>query len=989
MNGCVIPHTPIAVDFWKVRACPQARVFFLTHLHGDHVTGLTSSWNSPIYCSEVTEQLLLQRYGIKSELIHSLQIGEPEIVYLDEVQQEQMTVTALDANHCPGAVMFLMEGYFGTILHTGDFRYQPGMVHDTVLNKHVGKIDVLYLDNTYCSPRCTFPTREEVTANVINIIESHPNHDILIAMRNLGKETLLSEVALHSKEWIYVPDKFYKTLEIIGAPNVFDCNSSAHRIRVVEFYKVSKKFVERENERGPTIVIMPTAIYTGIDAKPYENLDSVFVVPYSDHSSYTELIEFVSLIRPNQIIPVVKAAARGPFGMNISDRADMSCFKKFIGDNWNRTVQVPMSVQAYMANRNFRATHMDTQKGLKRKSKCNAPSISSKKVKRGVIYDSPKGKCASFASDGQSTDTNKENKMVCANDSEQLELEKLSAKKVLYTGSVKRIGKCDASVSDIDDIESEVYTVKDSSLPPQAKENFNTKENEKQNKDDKSICEKMYFEMPESQGFDFHNQSSGFEEIHAVLDTTCNASVATEKIKDGTSLKGTPQKTRSAKDLLAKENETAFDKMIGCKTYPGSQKKKSSAKICENTTGVEKVADWLISSTEHMGGYVEMTNSVENGKSPEVFLTPAQTPVAHCVNNPDDWKSALESPAQEDGEKIIMKDKLNENKKPDECSGSVEKSYGVNEKENSNEESQSLFVNEHTMGNIGTGRHPRGALQSWSTRSQSVGNKVKPSSVSDYVRKLSFQSNSDKNCSKVHRKSNISDSQEITDKNIFDSNDVRIIETSNEKSKLDRTEKSKGSLKVDKGKSKACGRQKDSVVENDILTSVEEPVVHISQSSNISKISESTLSPNIVLSSEAREAYQKGAKGDVIVVDPEGRNRCNPKSVGLDTFLLMDDSNDDDFVVAVENCEKGNNQKLKAVEQTDIRESEDIDITDQSIDTMDIDSLKSNPSWCQKCELDILITVLTRETELRNKVKYAKAQLCDPKSFIVKGIRKH
>ncbi|WAR24993.1 DCR1B-like protein [Mya arenaria] len=883
-------------------------------------SSLTSSWNSPIYCSEVTEQLLLQRFSavvcslgdffVNLRYFVILVIGEPEIVYLDEVQQEQMTVTALDANHCPGAVMFLMEGYFGTILHTGDFRYQPGMVHDTVLNKHVdcGKIDVLYLDNTYCSPRCTFPTREEVTANVINIIESHPNHDILIAMRNLGKETLLSEVALHSKEWIYVPDKFYKTLEIIGAPNVFDCNSSAHRIRVVEFYKVSKKFVERENERG---------------------------------------------------------------------------------DNWNRTVQVPMSVQAYMANRNFRATHMDTQKGLKRKSKCNAPSISSKKVKRGVIYDSPKGKCASFASDGQSTDTNKENKMVCANDSEQLELEKLSAKKVLYTGSVKRIGKCDASVSDIDDIESEVYTVKDSSLPPQAKENFNTKENEKQNKDDKSICEKMYFEMPESQGFDFHNQSSGFEEIHAVLDTTCNASVATEKIKDGTSLKGTPQKTRSAKDLLAKENETAFDKMIGCKTYPGSQKKKSSAKICENTTGVEKVADWLISSTEHMGGYVEMTNSVENGKSPEVFLTPAQTPVAHCVNNPDDWKSALESPAQEDGEKIIMKDKLNENKKPDECSGSVEKSYGVNEKENSNEESQSLFVNEHTMGNIGTGRHPRGALQSWSTRSQSVGNKVKPSSVSDYVRKLSFQSNSDKNCSKVHRKSNISDSQEITDKNIFDSNDVRIIETSNEKSKLDRTEKSKGSLKVDKGKSKACGRQKDSVVENDILTSVEEPVVHISQSSNISKISESTLSPNIVLSSEAREAYQKGAKGDVIVVDPEGRNRCNPKSVGLDTFLLMDDSNDDDFVVAVENCEKGNNQKLKAVEQTDIRESEDIDITDQSIDTMDIDSLKSNPSWCQKCELDILITVLTRETELRNKVKYAKAQLCDPKSFIVKGIRKH
>ena len=39
MNGTLIPHTPIAVDFWKIRECPHARIFFLTHLHGDHITG--------------------------------------------------------------------------------------------------------------------------------------------------------------------------------------------------------------------------------------------------------------------------------------------------------------------------------------------------------------------------------------------------------------------------------------------------------------------------------------------------------------------------------------------------------------------------------------------------------------------------------------------------------------------------------------------------------------------------------------------------------------------------------------------------------------------------------------------------------------------------------------------------------------------------------------------------------------------------------------
>ena len=35
-NGTVIPGTPIAVDMWYVRKCPQARLFFLTHMHADH-----------------------------------------------------------------------------------------------------------------------------------------------------------------------------------------------------------------------------------------------------------------------------------------------------------------------------------------------------------------------------------------------------------------------------------------------------------------------------------------------------------------------------------------------------------------------------------------------------------------------------------------------------------------------------------------------------------------------------------------------------------------------------------------------------------------------------------------------------------------------------------------------------------------------------------------------------------------------------------------
>lgn len=251
----------------------------------------------------------------------------------------------------------------------------------------LGKVDVLYLDNTYCSPECVFPTREEATSSIIAIIEQHPEHDIFIAMRNLGKEDLLCKIALHFHEWISVPDKFYKTLEVLGAPDVFDNSSIKHRIRVVPFHLVSNKFVSRVNENRPTIVILPTALYHGIDAKPYENNSSVFVVPYSDHSSFTELRNFVSFIKPRKIIPVVKAKARGPFGLNIADRADMSVFSHLVKGDWTSKIEIPLSVQAFMHPRNNKLQSAEN-KGLKRKATVKVPLA--KKAKRGVTYESPK-----------------------------------------------------------------------------------------------------------------------------------------------------------------------------------------------------------------------------------------------------------------------------------------------------------------------------------------------------------------------------------------------------------------------------------------------------------------------------------------------------------------------------------------------------------------------------------------------------------------------
>jgi DNA cross-link repair 1B protein len=144
-----LPHTPFHVDEFCLPAgvAPAYQpVFFLTHAHTDHLQGLRKDWTAgPLYASAVTKSLILQKFGMSPAVVvcfghlccsilacfsvvwnavlqNALPLDEPQTLYLDDAKTQSVRVTFMDANHCPGAVMILFEGFFGTYLHTGDFR---------------------------------------------------------------------------------------------------------------------------------------------------------------------------------------------------------------------------------------------------------------------------------------------------------------------------------------------------------------------------------------------------------------------------------------------------------------------------------------------------------------------------------------------------------------------------------------------------------------------------------------------------------------------------------------------------------------------------------------------------------------------------------------------------------------------------------------------------------------------------------------------------
>ena len=94
---------------------------------------------------------------------------------MNKAKTKYVKVTLLDANHVPGSVMFLFQGFMGNILHTGDFRYHQGMGFNIMRvfqrqNIYL-KIDEIILDNTYCDPIYKFPKREYVIDWIIKIIQ--------------------------------------------------------------------------------------------------------------------------------------------------------------------------------------------------------------------------------------------------------------------------------------------------------------------------------------------------------------------------------------------------------------------------------------------------------------------------------------------------------------------------------------------------------------------------------------------------------------------------------------------------------------------------------------------------------------------------------------------------------------------------------------------------------------------------------------------------
>ncbi|XP_073006615.1 DNA cross-link repair protein SNM1 isoform X2 [Typha latifolia] len=311
-----LPGTPFTVDAFRYGRIEGCSGYFLSHFHYDHYGGLSKRWShGPIYCTALTARLLTLCLSVNSLYICPLELDT-------EYEIEGIKVTMLEANHCPGAALLHFRLTDGTTyLHTGDFRASKVMhSHPLLLNY---RVNVLYLDTTYLNPK--FPPKEDVVDFVVrttcNYLEKQPKTLVIVGAYSIGKENVFVAISQYLKIPIYINASRRRILQSFGWPELSgrlcSCGqSSPLHVLPLSFLRHEnlKEYLGTFNQRFTAVLAFrPTGwTYSGTTGNQLELIKpsskdniTIYGVPYSEHSSFTELKDFVKFLRPDKIIPTV------------------------------------------------------------------------------------------------------------------------------------------------------------------------------------------------------------------------------------------------------------------------------------------------------------------------------------------------------------------------------------------------------------------------------------------------------------------------------------------------------------------------------------------------------------------------------------------------------------------------------------------------------------------------------------------------------------
>ncbi|RYP26550.1 hypothetical protein DL768_011690 [Monosporascus sp. mg162] len=238
--GIVREFPDIRIDYFCGLDRQPPLACFLSHVHSDHLRGLDALKSPFVYCSPATREILLRLEKTPSRLNYARGITEKRNPLYKELEKIvkplpletpvvlklkpdlHIQVTLLDANHCVGAVMFLVEGDGKAVLYTGDIRSEPWWVNAIARNPCIleyssglRSLDCIYLD-TSVPDDYHIQTKAEGLRELLEKVAQYPDDTIFhFQAWTYGYEEVWIALAKALKSKIHVDDyklRIYKSL---------------------------------------------------------------------------------------------------------------------------------------------------------------------------------------------------------------------------------------------------------------------------------------------------------------------------------------------------------------------------------------------------------------------------------------------------------------------------------------------------------------------------------------------------------------------------------------------------------------------------------------------------------------------------------------------------------------------------------------------------------------------------------------------------------
>eukprot|EP00753_Platysulcus_tardus_P020384 PLAT8013.1.p1 GENE.PLAT8013.1~~PLAT8013.1.p1 ORF type:complete len:531 (+),score=186.54 PLAT8013.1:2-1594(+) len=333
-----LPGTRVMVDGFRY-VHSDVSLYILSHYHADHYVGMPrppeegeNSWSAgKIICSPMTASLLRVMHRVNPCWLLPVEVGVPT-----KLEEERgASITLIDANHAPGSVMVLLQLPSGQRhLHTGDCRVTSAMLSKgaalaDAVNGGGQPIHTLLLDTTYAHKRHSFPPQSQCISEAVDAIVTALRDDsclVLLATYLLGKERIALAAAAAAGTRVCVSERKLRLLRCVLSDeqlSLFTTDDAATALHICPWsfcgehwpyfrpsYVSMLRLLADEKARGRpykrVVGIVPTGWVHGSKRRRFEKEEAtVLLFPYSEHSSFEELRQFVAAVRPVRLIPTV------------------------------------------------------------------------------------------------------------------------------------------------------------------------------------------------------------------------------------------------------------------------------------------------------------------------------------------------------------------------------------------------------------------------------------------------------------------------------------------------------------------------------------------------------------------------------------------------------------------------------------------------------------------------------------------------------------